>query len=389
MAWPIAAVMAVSAVAQYYQAEQARGANKRELNKIKEQFNSIKPPEWDLSVDDPIDRLQSLPLPPNYDMSRITPKTIQMVSKFSPEAAARIQEQAPELAKASQAAQTGRQAQLAALERYQQISQGGEDPELAQAMTQAAQRSDREAQSRQASVLQDAARRGTLGSGQMLAGQLQASSDASQRGASAAQLAAAESYRNRLNALSQGAQIGGQVRSSEMGEAQNNADIINQFNQRNTAAYQNYLNNASQMRNQANLRNLGEEQRIQELNAGNQYQSDWANRDYQNKAKDLTYNRAVSERDAQYRAGQAARARKDELKQSMYNNERGVAQDARGLGQMGMEQRNQSTAATNQAIQGLGDTAATYYSGERAAEERQKDREAYGYGNSNTRPFRE
>jgi hypothetical protein len=374
--------MAVSAAAQYYQAEKARGANKAELNKIKDQFNSVKPPEWDFNIDDPVDQLQSLPVPPDYDMSRITPKTIQMVGKFAPEVAQRIQEEAPEIAKASQAAQTGRQAQLTALEKYQQIAQGGEDPELAQALSQAAQRGDREAQSRQASVLQDAARRGTLGSGAMLAGQLQSSSDSSLRAATAAQQAAAESYRNRLNALSQGAQIGGQVRSSEMGEAQNNADIINSFNQRQTAAYQNYLNNASQMRNQANLRNLGEEQRIQEMNAENQYKSDWANRDYQNKAKDLTYGRAVNERDAQYQARQAARDRQDRLKQAMFNNARGVAQDASGVGQMQMQQTNQAAAARNQAIQGLGDSAITYMSNEDEKVERQKDREAY-----RTRPY--
>lgn len=367
--WPLA-IMAVAAVAQYYQSEKARGANADQLKKIQDQFNSIKPPEWNVTADDPVDKLQALPPPPNYDMSKITPATIQMVGQYSPEIAARVSEASPQLAQASQAAQTGRQAQLTALDKYQNIAQGGQDPELQQAMSQAAQQGDREAQSRQASVLQDAARRGTLNSGAMLAGQLQGSSDSSQRAASAQQSAAVASYQNRLNALSQGAQLGGNIRASEMNEANNNADIINGFNQRQTAGYQNYLNNAANVTNSANLRNMNEQQRIQEANIGNQYQGDLQNRNYQNQIQDLQYNRALTERNAQYDAAQTARARKDQLTQTMYNNARGNFQDANGLNQQSMAQNTQAAADRNRLIQGVADTGATAYNNQQYLDRR-------------------
>lgn len=367
----------LSGVAQMYQTQKANKANQSKLEEIENLFNSIKPPDLDMSVSDPPEYIMSVP-EAAFDFSKLTPHQYELVGKYSPQAAAYIQEKNPEIVQKSAAAKEGRGAQLAALQKYRDIANaGGVDPVAQQQMAEAAKSAQIAAQSRQASILQDANRRGVGGSGAALAAQLQGGSDAMERAAAQSQSAAAQAYQNRLQALREGASLGGQVASAENQEAMTNADIINAFNQRTAAGQNAYNQYASGLANQAQLQNLNAAQNVANQNTAlnNQYdqmnqqnfnnlqQQQYQNRmgaaNMQNQLKDQKYNTSMAQKDYLNR-----------LRQQAYGNQMGQAGSVGNIGMSQIDLRNQATGATNKNIQGIGNAisnTAMKFSGNRSA----------------------
>lgn len=252
---PEIAISAASGLAQAYVTEKARGAAKEKLDEMEDMFNSIVPPQYNISIFDDPKMLAGVP-PAAFNTAAITPEAYKVVEKYSPESAAFIKEQNPKLAQASEAGQKGREAQLEALQKYRDISsENGFDPSMMDKYNLASQKAQAAAQSQNQSVLQNAARRGQSGAGSTLAAQLQGGSDAMQRQAQMSSDMAGQAYQNQLEAMRQQASLGGNLRASDMNESKSNADIINSFNQRATGRYQDYLNQQADARNQANLRN--------------------------------------------------------------------------------------------------------------------------------------
>lgn len=256
------ATVAANALAQAYIANKQMGAERDRLNEIRREFDAIKPPDIDTDIETwAIQNKDSLPQfgdIPSFEF--MTPEQYKVVEKYNPQYAQYIQQQSPELVKRSAVGEEGLKAQRDVLRKIMTTGTLDRDPELEQRFAEADRNAQIGAQSRQQSMMQDFARRGQAGSGLQLAAQLGAGESAMDRSAQQSQQAAAESYRNRLQQLIQGGQLGGQMEQRDLSTQEKNADIINRFNEMTSKNYQNYLNNRADLANKAQLYNIGQAQ---------------------------------------------------------------------------------------------------------------------------------
>lgn len=355
-----AGVSALGAVAQFYQSEKARQASQKRLDEISEMFNAIKPPDYNVQVTDPPEYITQTVPDAKVDYSKLTPKQFELVGKYVPEMVPFIAEKNPEIVTKTEAAKMGRDAQMEALRELKRRGASNEiDPELQAKFDQAAEQSQRQAQSRSESILQDANRRGQMGSGLMFASQLQASSDAMQRAAESDRDAAVAAYRAKLDALRGASDIGSQVSGQEFQEGSRNADIINSFNQRTSRAQQEYLNQQAASRNDAQRMNLDAAQRIANQNTSLSNEYDKYNRNAYNDAQTDIYNRALAERSFQnammdkvYNNKLTQQDRQNKLKSQQYSDQMAKAERSAGMASDLNKFDYQAAQDRNQAIQG-------------------------------------
>lgn len=406
---PILAVAAVVAAVNYYNAEKQRGADAARLNEIKALFERIKPPNYDVSIDAPPAYHQEvLQQPqfsdpasaPEFDSSKLLPKDLKMIRQFAPELAPRIEEQAPELIKRTGDMEKGRKAQLTALEEYTKTADRGFDPRQEQMLHEASQAAANQAQARSKSIQQDYARRGIGGSGLGLIAQLQGSSDASNQQAQSNMNAASQAYAARLNALAQGASLGGEIQGQDVNIQQRNADIINSFNQRTAAGRQGWENQRAGTMNDANMFNLNLEQGIANANTKAQNDAMFSNQkrqddllrynaefhrgnvDRADQNSKWSYDAAGRERDTQNALiGQKAswidreKAQKNALLSNAYQDALAKAGGMSGTLQMQMQNSRQNAQDQGQAVQGLGNAATSAY-GSYAAQQQNASNQA-------------
>ena len=357
--YAVIAIAAASALAQAYNAEKARGANKDRLREIQRAFDAIVPPNYDISVNDPPATIKETLKGAELDFSRITPETYKTIGTYSPESAKYVAEEQPKLVQGSAAQKEGRAAQIEALRNMQAIAKG-DNPELKIRMQQAADQAQAQAQSRAQSTIQDAQRRGQMGSGLSFAAMLQGSSDAMQGGAASSQAAAIAAYKDKLAAIQNSGQMGRQLSQDELSLEAANNDISNQFNQRTSRDYQNYLNQRAQANNQAQQFNLNREQDTANRNVGVANQAQQFNLENRNRLVQQSYENARAERnyqnDLRYREAQwnaAEKARQNQLKQQSYADQMAKASGRAGIGYQQMAQNTQNAQDYNQMIGGL------------------------------------
>lgn len=349
----------LGSVMQYYQAEKARKATEEQLDRIRELFEAIKPPDYDFSVDDPPELVTDIP-EEQFDLSNLTPQQFAMVGQYIPQAAPYIAEKNPQLVQLSASGQAGREAQITALQALRDRTGQLADMEAQQAGDTALRKAQIGSQSRTQSILQDAQRRGQLGSGAMLAAQLQSGSDQMEQAADVSAKAALEAQREKLMALRDSGQMGANLAQQDFSQQNTNADIINRYNQRATSAQQNYENQVAQMRNQASLRNLDMQQNLANRNVQTANEYDVMNRKRQDALAEYKDKRAMNERDVtnanrKYQAD-FVRSQKDKLnnlRSQVYENDLARARGISGLGQFGIEKTYKDAADRNQAIQGV------------------------------------
>ena len=355
---PLIAIAAISALAQAYNSEKARGANAARLKEIQKAFDAIVPPNFDMSINTPPAQIKEALQGANLDFSRITPETYKTIGTYAPESAKFVAEAQPQLVQGTAAQKEGRGAQIEALRNMQSIAKG-ESPELKIRMQQAADQAQAQAQSRSQSVMQDAQRHGQGGSGLSFASMLQGSSDAMQGGAANSQAAAIAAYKDKLAAMQSSGQMGRQLSQDELSQEGANNDITNQFNQRTSRDYQNYLQQRAQTNNQAQQFNLGREQDTANRNVGvanqaQQYNLENRNRlaqqSYENTRGERNYQNDLSFRQAQWNA--AEKARQNALKQQVYSNQMGQQSSRMGMGNQQMAQNTQNAQDYNQMIGG-------------------------------------
>lgn len=363
----VAGIAAVSALAQAWQSEKARGANSAKLKEIERLFSQIVPPEYDLSPNDPPQYITQQLQGANLDLSSITPEQFKVMGSYAPEAAQYVAEANPTLVEQTAAGQEGRQAQIDALRAYRQIA-SGDNPELKAALEKAARSSQAEAQSRTESLLQDEARRGMLGSGKSFAAMLQGNSDAMLRGADAGREGALEAYRSKMAAIRDSGMMGRQLASDELAQQSTNADIINQFNQRTSKNYQDYLNNRSNLANQAQMFNLQNAQDIANRNTAQNNQFAVTNQQNRNANAQQQYLNARDERNYQNNLAQLQaqwgvdeKERQNNLKTQAYQNQLQRANGMAGIGAQAMAQNTQNAADRNAIINGLGSSLSGYF----------------------------
>ena len=359
----LAGIAAATAIANYIQAEKARGAASAEIDRLQQIYNNIKSPKLDKN---------GTPAPA-FDMSNLTPEDYKVVAQYVPEAAARIEEVNPTIVKETAAMGEGREAQLSALRRLSGISQQEQDPELMQTLNMASQRGQMEAQSRGQSILQDANRRGMLGSGLSAAMQGQAGIGSMQQAAMTSQDAATQAYKNRLQAMMQGAELGGSIRTQDISLQGKNADIINAFNQRTTRAAQDLESQRIADLNNARRYNAGVAQDIDNKNVAQRYDANVVNRTRQDSLAKYgaEWNRSAQ----QYGNTQAQQEFNNDLAKA--NGQAGVSGNAvNNMLGAGQDKAN--------AITGLGagaSSVANYYGNQESLNEMQNRADARAYYN--------
>lgn len=225
---------------------------------------------------------------PNFDMSSLTPEEFQIVGTYVPQAIPLIEEQAPELVQQSQAALQGRQAQQSALQRLMEVGNAPTDIAQQAAVSDASRAAAIQNQGSMAALNEQQARQGQGGLG--LAGALSQMQANNQTGAMTSQNAALDAYRNRLNALSQGAAIGNQLQGNENNLALNNSNIINSYNQRMAQMRQNNAIANTNMQNEAQMSNLNNRQSAADKNTSNANDFMKYNQGNQNQLKQQQYN---------------------------------------------------------------------------------------------------
>jgi hypothetical protein len=265
----MAAASVISAGIQWYNSRQAQNASESERERIADLLNSIKDP--------------------NFDERNINPEDVALLQKYVPETSPYIKEIAPQTVQAlSQGAVQGRDAQMQSLGMFQKLMQQGYDPQTAMEMARAQRGASAEATSARNTAQAEANRRGFGGGPSFYqAGASQAGQD---RMAQLQSQALADASQRRMQAAGQAANLGGDIRSSDINLERGNIDIINAYNQRMANSQQDWANQGANVRNAANLRNITEGQRIDELNKTNKYNAALGNQSRQNTLAQQKFN---------------------------------------------------------------------------------------------------
>lgn len=384
----------ITSLAQLYQSEKARGAESKRLDEIKRMFDDIKPPDYDISIDQPPElHAETLQLPkfsdpaqaPKFNMNALTPEALQVVGKFNPQLTAFVEQAAPQLIEQSADMKKGRDAQNKALEEYLRVGEDDFDPRYQQAVHEGSRQAQSDAQSRQQSIMDNFRQRGMANSGLELGAQMQGSSQAMDRAAQTNLGAASEAYSNRMNALAAGADLGGQISAQDQNMQNINANILNSFNEKMAAGRQANMNQNTAVMNAAQQGNLANEQRVSDQNVGNRnaaaeadrarldqlqqylYSLDQGNRDRADSNSVFGYNAGLNQRDyanniATQRANWAAaeKAKQNGIKGQQYNDLLERAKGRAGISnQIGANAIGQAQDR-NAAIGGIGQVGQIY-----------------------------
>ena len=181
------------------------------------------------------------------------------VEKFIPEIADRVPEKTPQQITESGSAEE-MQAQKEALRQYRDLSQTGYDP-IAEAQQEAAlTASAAQASSARQAALREASQRGLGGTGLDVLSGLGATEQAAIAGRQAALQAQSEAGQRRLQALGSYANLAGQMRQQTTGVESQNVNIMNAFNERAARDLNKYNQYVAEMKNEADLFNLKNQQ---------------------------------------------------------------------------------------------------------------------------------
>lgn len=286
------AMIATNALVQAYMANKQMGVEQDRIDAMKAEFDRIKPPEFAGDIEE-WTREHGSSLPdygsiPSFEF--LSPEQYKVIEKYNPQFAEHIKQVDPQTVKRSSIGEEGLDAQRQALRKLMMTGQLDQDPELMQKFAESDRNAQIGAQSRQQSIMQDFARRGQAGSGLQLASQMGAGAEAMDRSAQTSQQAAVEAYKNRLNQMMQGAQLGGQMEQQDISLQGRNTDIINRFNEMTSKNYQDYLNNRANTANQAQQYNIGQAQDVSNKNVNlkntaKEKQADMARWIYETNAK--------------------------------------------------------------------------------------------------------
>lgn len=386
-----AGAQGIAGIVNAFNAAKVNAKNAQELAAIKAQYQALIPPQYNIDLAKPPDQLQlDLAQLPSYRGDLATPQfegpDKAMLPQFRQDVGF-VREANPTTIGETQNMTAGRQAQLDALQKYRDISQSGTDPQMEAMAHEAARQAQAQAQSRAASVQQDFQRRGAGGSGMNLLGQLQSGADSMDRLATMNQQTAMEGYRNRLDAMRQGANLGGQLRQEDIGLQGRNADVINAFNQRLSAGQQQNLYNNRNAADQ-NAMNLhgAELQNIAARNSatgqqyaaqlGQQSRSDTlANQAFENRMRALGFNNSANNT-----GWQQGMSREEAIRAAQGGTYQGQLQKLGGLAGVQQQQAGQrlqagqDKAAMINALGGAVATGAGAY-GNAAAQKRLENRQ--------------
>ena len=297
----------ISGFMQYGESQEAREYEQQQNARLQEALDRIGIPE----------------ARPEY----FTPEVYEYLQEYDPEIAQYVRERDPRMvALTSPEAQRASQAEQQVLQSLMDRSREGTDVmaeiQRARGMREAAGTMASQA----ATLQQQLQRQGQQGGLAAYGAALQQQQGAGQQAALAAEQAALAGLQERGSALQQAGTLSGRQLGRELDIEQANVGAINAFNQRLAQSQREQLQSAAELRNKAQLFNLGERQRIAEQNIQSQA---------------------------------AARDRQMQFAQQQYQNE--LAKFGRQSTQTGTDvgSRYQQAQDRNRMMQGIGDVAST------------------------------
>lgn len=217
------------------------------------------------AYNDSVNEIMSIGAPPDLAKEIILQK-LQAAGVLNPQMEQAINAGVSQLSQI-QPDQTGRSAQLNALQQMQQVGQTGLRPEDMAALNQIRQQVAQDTESKRQQIIQNYQQRGQGGSGAELAAQLQGAQAGSNQASQQGDQVAAQASQRALQALQSSGQMGGQLQNADTSLAAAKAqaaDAFKQFDTQNAAARQQRNVSAS---NQAQLANLNNAQNISNANA--------------------------------------------------------------------------------------------------------------------------
>jgi len=224
-------------------------------------------------------------LRPDENWENINPALLSETAKFSPDIAAFVQENAPELIQEAGSA-TEKRVQREALQKYAAMSESGRDVISEAQREQALFESDARAKQRQRALMEAMRRQGQLGSGAALQAQLSQEQAEAVNARQAALQGVQEAEMRRRQALDQAANLAGQIRGQNLNVESANVGTMNAYNQRLANAKNMYNQYASGARNQAQMINQQREMERERYNLGLQNQYAMFNRQQRDAAKE-------------------------------------------------------------------------------------------------------
>lgn len=238
------------------------------------------------AMNEAIGALEGVPIP-DIEKQKIVLQRLEQQGLLTPEIEAQVEQARSEYENIQEDGSL-RDAQTSALETLRQLGRTGLSAEDRAALNQSRIEMARDAQGRQDAILQNMAARGMGGSGSELAAALQSSQAQSDMANKQTNDIMAQAQQKALQAIMQGSNLAGSMRGQDFDIASRKAsaqDAINQFNT-NLSAGRMQRNTAT--RNDAQLQNLRETQRISDANVGlaneeekqhkSLYQQDFENR---------------------------------------------------------------------------------------------------------------
>lgn len=264
MVWPVIAMMTVTALASAYTAWKKGEISDEQYARDKQLGEEMQ---------------RKMQAPPGT-AEPITFEEYEYAQKYNPQIATFVEENKPELVKEAKS-QYEIAKQRQGLNEFDRLSRTGTDVIADAQREEALFDADARAKSRQASILRDRANRGLGGSGDELLAQLDSSQDA-QVGARQASLdAVKQAEARRLGALGNMTGLASNIRGQNMQVEQNNANVMNSFNQRMANSKNLYNQGVANTNNQA-----------QQFNIGNKFQTDTMNTQGRNQNQILNVTRA-------------------------------------------------------------------------------------------------
>ena len=207
------------------------------------------------------------------EAQKLVVEELKSQGEYTPEMEDAIIQHGTEIEKVK-GSQELKNSQMSALQQMQQIAKGGLRLEDRAALNEARNQTERDAQAKQAQILQGMQSRGLGGSGAELASQLAAAQSGAELNSNQSMNVAAEANKRALQAMMNQANLAGQMENTQYNQDTTAATAKDQLNRFNTQTMQGINSKNLNNRNQAQAVNLGEKQRIADANVANRRNED-------------------------------------------------------------------------------------------------------------------
>jgi len=204
---------------------------------------------------------------PDETWENIDPQLLSEAAKYSPDIAAFVQENAPQLIQEAESA-TEKRVQREALQKLAAQAETGRDVISEAQREEALFEVEANAKARRDRLMEALRRQGMLGSGEALVAQLQGEEDASRRARQESLRGVQEAEMRRRQALGQAASLAGQIRGQNVKVESANVGTMNTYNQRLANARNLYNQYASGERNRAQELNQQRQRETEKYNLG-------------------------------------------------------------------------------------------------------------------------